>query len=118
MTVASRCREIAQRLDAGDLAVTTEQHRFIRAHRSEIWNMRRRQQASLEQPTCSKCNNTGMLDDDTVCDQCQGTGDSSYVPEEYPPGSDFNFDGDDDDSDDDNDDQKETDNGDQDDDDD
>jgi hypothetical protein len=40
MTVHERCRRIAARLDAGDMAVTKEEPEFIALHRGEIWRMR------------------------------------------------------------------------------
>jgi hypothetical protein len=40
MNVRERCRQIADRLDRGDLEVMKEDPEFIAAHRGEIWRMR------------------------------------------------------------------------------
>jgi hypothetical protein len=39
--------------------------------------------------TCGKCGGSGMLDDDTICDECHGTGDENYESPDYERDHDF-----------------------------
>jgi hypothetical protein len=45
--------------------------------------------ATADKATCGKCGGSGMLDDDTICDECHGTGDENYEPPDYERDHDF-----------------------------
>jgi hypothetical protein len=73
-----RCREIARRIDAGDIAVLGEQEDFISQHGAQIWDLKSAQQAkrraakavSAPEPGDDVDRDEDLLDPDGQC-ACQ-----------------------------------------------